>query len=60
VSKYLSREFLQTLIVAVAGIVGMFVDVDDSLVTQIVSGAVALGAVITYAVARTKQKAAGM
>jgi drug/metabolite transporter (DMT)-like permease len=55
-AKFLSRKFLLALVVAVVGIVRMFVDVDDALVGQITNIVLTLGALVAYVIANVVQK----
>jgi len=60
IEKLLSREFLIALVVAVAGVVKLFISVPDDLLTDITSVVVVLVPVIVYAIVRTVQKSKGV
>jgi membrane protein DedA with SNARE-associated domain len=55
-SKFTSREFILAFVAAMAGVVKLFVDVDDDLVAQIGAVIVIIVSVAAYAWARTSQK----
>lgn len=49
-NKFLSRKFLQSFLVTVAGLLNLFfgVDIPDTVIDQVVSGLMALIPAVTY------------